>query len=354
MHKNNILILTSDVMPGGISQMIAIHTMAFINLNFKVKLIIPKSSDAKRSVKNILKKSSYKKDHLKIVEYSKLQFYLSKLIKSNFYKKHMQKIDYCFVHNARLIKYVKKYTDKPLIAINHTGKLNQIKYYKYADLVLSVNKTISKQLIKSGVDKDKSIVCPNAIDKLPILNTLKNNNKNDELVIGAMGRLVEKKGFDIFIESIKILQNRNVKFKALIAGDGELLEYLKSISKDVPQIEFLGWVKNKSDFYSIIDIFCQPSNFEPFGLTLIEAMSYGLPVISTATEGPIEIINSSGKNGFIIPLKDHFQMAEIIYKLIEDKNKRIKIGKNARIHIEKNYTIQNLQNSLLKCINRLS
>ena len=109
-----------------------------------------------------------------------------------------------------------------------------------------------------------------------------------------------------------------------------------------------------SDRYSIIDIFCQPSNFEPFGLTVIEAMSYGLPVISTATEGPIEIINSSGKNGFIIPLKDHFQMAEIIYKLIEDKNKRIKIGKNARIHIEKNYTIQNLQNSLLKCINRLS
>ena len=78
-------------------------------------------------------------------------------------------------------------------------------------------------------------------------------------------------------------------------------------------------------------------------------MSYGLPVISTACDGPIEIINSP-ENGFIIPLKDNFQMAEIIYKLIEDKNKRIKIGKNARIHIEKNYTIENLQNSLLKCI----
>ena len=105
MHKKYILILTSDVMPGGISQMIAMHTLAFINLNFKVKLIIPKNSDAKRSVKAILKKSSYKKNHLKIVEYSKLQFYLSKLIKRNFYKKHIQKIDYCFVHNARLIKY---------------------------------------------------------------------------------------------------------------------------------------------------------------------------------------------------------------------------------------------------------
>ena len=69
-----------------------------------------------------------------------------------------------------------------------------------------MNKNISHQLIKSGVDKDKSIVCPNAIDNLPILNSLKNNNKNDELVIGAIGRLVEKKVLIEFIESIKILK----------------------------------------------------------------------------------------------------------------------------------------------------
>ena len=86
MHKNNILILTSDVMPGGISQMIAMHAMAFINLNFKVKLIIPMKSAAIRSVKLYFKRIRIKKVKLKIIEYNKFQYYLSKLIKSNFYK----------------------------------------------------------------------------------------------------------------------------------------------------------------------------------------------------------------------------------------------------------------------------
>tara|TARA_B100000287_G_scaffold127685_1_gene119705 strand:+ start:949 stop:2010 length:1062 start_codon:yes stop_codon:yes gene_type:complete len=349
MHNKNILIFSSDLLAGGISQMIAMHVMAFLNLNYNVSVLLPKKSAAISSINSILKEQDKKKVKLKIIEYNKFQYDFSKIFNSNFFIKQFKLIDFCFVHNARLIKFSKKYTDKPVIAINHTGKLSQIKYYKDADQILTVNKNISHQLIKSGINADKCMVCPNAIINLPAIpkSSIKTNNK--VIVIGAIGRLVKKKGFEEFIESIKILRERNIKLKALIAGDGELYNYLKNKASKTPEIEFVGWINNKSYFYNKLDIFCQPSYFEPFGLTIIEAMSYGLPVISTACDGPLEIINSP-KNGFIVPINNSLQMADNIEKLIKNKNKRFEVGANARTHIEKNYMIENLQSSLFKCI----
>ena len=67
----------------------------------------------------------------------------------------------------------------------------------------------------------------------------------------------------------------------------------------MPELEFSGWINNKQEFFSKIDIFCQPSHFEPFGLTIIEAMSYGKAVISTKCDGPVEILNTNKKNGIL-------------------------------------------------------
>lgn len=354
MHKKHYLIFSSDISPGGISKMIAVHTLALLKTNYKVTVLVPKFSDAISSVQNILSMVKNEKKFLKIIEYTKIQFYFAKLTDRNFFSNVFSNIDGCFIHNARLIEFTKKQTAAKLFAVNHTGKKSQIKYYKNADLVLSVNKTINDQLVSSGLNKTKCFVCPNSLDKLPIFKIKSKNNKNVRLVIGTIGRLVKKKGFEDFVEALKILKKRNIKFKACIAGDGELFDHLKDVSKEINEIKFLGWVKNKYKFYNDIDIFCQPSHFEPFGLTIIEAMSYGLPVVSTDCDGPREIIKNSGKHGFIVPINEPHNMANALEELLNDINKRNRVGLNARRHIEKYYTIEKLQKLLFKFTNKYS
>ena len=347
MNKKHFLIFSSDISPGGISNMLAVHTLALLKINYRVTVLVPKNSDAITSVKNILGLAKNKKKFLKIVEYTKSQFYYAKLSNKNFFNSIFSNIDGCFVHNARLIAFSKKYTTSTLFAVNHTGKKTQMKYYKKADLILSVNKTINKELISNGIDKTKCFVCPNCLDKLPSFNIKNIKNENICLVIGVIGRLVKKKGFEDFIEALKILKKRNKNFKAYIAGDGKQFNHLKNLSKEINEIKFLGWVENKYKFYNKIDIFCQPSHFEPFGLTIIEAMSYGLPVVSTDCDGPKEIIKNSSKCGFIVPINKPSNMANALEDLLNDKYKRNRVGINARKHVEKYYTIEKLQSLLL-------
>ena len=56
------------------------------------------------------------------------------------------------------------------------------------------------------------------------------------------------------------------------------------------EVEFVGWIKNKREFFDSIDIFCLPSKNEPFGIVLLEAMKYRKPIISTKADGPLEIL----------------------------------------------------------------
>lgn len=73
----------------------------------------------------------------------------------------------------------------------------------------------------------------------------------------------------------------------------------------------------------------QPSNYESFGNTIIEAMSYGRPVITTDKADPEHIVCHE-KNGFIVPTKDAVAMSDAMYKLIEDKKLRKTMAKKAQ------------------------
>ena len=101
MHKKHYLIFSSDISPGGISKMIAVHTLALLKTNYKVTVLVPKFSDAISSVQNILSMVKNEKKFLKIIEYTKIQFYFAKLTDRNFFSNVFSNIDGSFIHNAR-------------------------------------------------------------------------------------------------------------------------------------------------------------------------------------------------------------------------------------------------------------
>mgnify|MGYP001101385923 FL=1 len=114
---------------------------------------------------------------------------------------------------------------------------------------------------------------------------------------------------------------------------------LKDNARGYNNIKFLGWIKNKENFFSNIDIFCCPSKIEPFGLVILEAMSNSVPVISTKRKGPLDIIDNM-KNGILVNIDNYEEMKKSIILLKGNKNLRKKISKNAFDTLRKKYSIE--------------
>jgi glycosyltransferase involved in cell wall biosynthesis len=115
------------------------------------------------------------------------------------------------------------------------------------------------------------------------------------------------------------------------------------------KVEFLGWVKDKESFYFNIDIFCLPSLHEPFGIVLLEAFKYCKPIVSSAAEGPKEII-SDGVNGLLTPIGDYVALAKQIEMLNDDWEIAKKIAKGGYQSLKEKYSIDIVGKSIIKLI----
>ncbi|HEU5046545.1 MAG TPA: glycosyltransferase family 4 protein [Rickettsiales bacterium] len=167
-------------------------------------------------------------------------------------------------------------------------------------------------------------------------------------VIGAMGRFVEKKGFDVLIESLALLKKRDVAFRAVLAGDGEEEASLKALAsaRGVDNmISFPGWITQKQPFFEAIDLFCLPSRHEPFGIALLEAMTQGLPVIAADSEGPGEII-TNGIDGMLVEKGDPAMLADCIEQLLADPAEAALLARNAYDTVKKKYDLPVASNKI--------
>jgi glycosyltransferase involved in cell wall biosynthesis len=160
-------------------------------------------------------------------------------------------------------------------------------------------------------------------------------------VIGAMGRFVAKKGFDVFIAALGRLRSQGAAFRAVLAGDGPERLALRRLAdqhglQDV--LTFPGWVDDKPTFFAGIDVFCLPSLHEPFGIVLIEAMAQGLPIVATDSEGPSEILHD-GIDGVLVPRGDAERLAEALDGLIADQQHANRLGANAHRHAQATFDL---------------
>lgn len=200
--------------------------------------------------------------------------------------------------------------------------------YNKADAVFTTTYDLMDVLAAQGISRENIYHIPNMV----VCRELPHRNpRNNPPVIGTMGRFVAKKGFDVYIDALKLLKERGVAFKAVLGGGGAEDASLRERAKNAgleEQLTFLGWVQNKKEFYTGIDIFCLPSFHEPFGIVLLEAFTFGTPVISTNSEGPKDII-TAGDDALIVEKGNAEQLAEAIEKLINNPSLCDRLAANA-------------------------
>ncbi|WHR51324.1 glycosyltransferase family 4 protein [Vibrio furnissii] len=161
-----------------------------------------------------------------------------------------------------------------------------------------------------------------------------NKKESNDLIVAFMARLDEQKNPLLFIEAINELFKIDLdlsKVKFVIAGDGDLRTDCQELIEKYDlssSVEMKGWIYNKSEFLSSVDIICQPSNWEAFGLIFVESAYFNIPAIGSDVEGIPEVIDD-GLTGFIFPSGDVIQLRNKIKYLIVDEKLREELGKNA-------------------------
>ena len=161
-----------------------------------------------------------------------------------------------------------------------------------------------------------------------------------EINLIIVSRLVIQKNIDLIIEALKILNNVNLKLN--IIGEGNEISKLEKTINDLNlhnQVKLLGKIDNNeiSKFLSNSDIFIQASDYEGLPHSVLEAINYEVPILSTEAGGCKDLLND-GERGFIISSPPNKNLiAENIKFIINNKDEAIKRAGVAKTYISKEY-----------------
>lgn len=264
-----------------------------------------------------------------------LQLYFVLLKRQNLKAKFVLTIHSCFEEKVYYFKNpIKTFLRKQVL----------IDAIKLSDKIIYVSEAGRNSFLNCfKINKEKTSVVYNGISSQIIENAEKNIPIfQNTLNILYIGRLAEVKGVDLLIKAAKILKGK-IPFQIMVVGDGQEKKKLQNLAKELKLEDFIlfkGMQRDTDSYYSWANVFVYPSVWqEVFGISIVEAMAYGLPCIANNVGGIPEIICNE-ENGFLTKKANEKEIAETILKVFEKyKSQTIKkIQINAK-NTAKQFTI---------------
>ncbi len=176
-------------------------------------------------------------------------------------------------------------------------------------------------------------------------------------IIGIIARLSEVKGHIYLIQAMKEILEFYPKAQLFIAGDGKIKDELVKLARRLGVFENIVFVAEISDTVealSVMDIFVMPSLNEGLGLSLMEAMAFGLPVIGSNVGG-IKTLIQDGYSGVLVPAADSLSIAGAVVELLKDQKRAQYLGGNARNFINHKFSeeemVSKTERLYKKCLN---
>ena len=194
--------------------------------------------------------------------------------------------------------------------------------------------------IYNGVDVDRIERIVKEADSDRIRESLNIRNKK---VVGVVGRLRGEKGQAVLLKAMVDVIKTFPDTVLLVVGDGPDRQHLEQMAIQLginDNILWLGQRKQQEVFelYSIMYVVAVPSIFEGFGLTAAEAMAAGVPVIASAVDGLMEVIED-GVNGYLVPVDDSKKLSIALINVLSKKQKSVDIANKGKEHIKNNFSI---------------
>jgi len=205
-----------------------------------------------------------------------------------------------------------------------------------ADVAIAVSSLEARHYEAFGVSPKRIRVVPNCVD----LDTFSPGRPEHPLeesmgskLVGYVGRLDPIKGLVTLLNAFELVHRKDPQSKLVMIGpDFGMKKVLHSIiaERNIPGVVFRNPVPYRQlvDIYRSLDVAVSPSSFEVFGMSNLEAMACGRPVVSTNIGGASDLIEE-GYDGYLVQPGDHEALASQILNLLQDEERAKTIGKNA-------------------------
>jgi glycosyltransferase involved in cell wall biosynthesis len=216
-------------------------------------------------------------------------------------------------------------------------------YSKY-DRIIAISTDVADKIMERKESSSKKIeIIYNGIPA--VAQKIIENKKSASVLV--ICRLQKEKNIYGLLNIMAAIKS-DCDFNMKILGSGKEEQSLLDLSKNLKldnHIEFCGHVEDTAKYYNKASFLVHPAKNEPFGLVLIEAMSAKLPIITFNSGGPKDIVED-GVTGFLV--NSDIEMKEKIIELLENKDKRQKMGQAAYERYKSVFTIEKMVDSLMK------
>jgi glycosyltransferase involved in cell wall biosynthesis len=181
---------------------------------------------------------------------------------------------------------------------------------------------------------------------------------SDRSVIGVVGRLEPLKRQDLFLRVLAALLSRGQKVHGLIVGGGqtEYEQHLKELASSLgleTNVTFTGHVEDAMLPIQAMDVLVNVSTQEGFGLTLLEAMALGVPVVAFANGGPAEMIED-GVCGLLVPAGDESVLADRLDMLLQRHSFRGRLAREGLERFQRCYRAEIMAEKLHRNLERVA
>ena len=199
---------------------------------------------------------------------------------------------------------------------------------RYCDSVVTLTEKDKQHWLNGTQHKSQIIAIANYC---PFPPQYFDKEKNTEIVL-SVGSLTHIKGFDMLLEAWIQVNKALPDWRLVIVGEGEERQKLTEFIAEnhlADSVELVGRTSDISQYYKDAEIFCLSSRFEGFGMVLIEALAFGLPIVSFDCDtGPAEVLEGTGS--ILVPKNDIEQLSLSLIESMKDKQGRKLIGSKAK------------------------
>jgi len=222
---------------------------------------------------------------------------------------------------------------------------------RYVTQYIAVSKALKDRLVtKRGISADKISVIYNGVEldqydpKLcsPEEARLSLGIKDNDPIVGTIGRLVYQKGFSYFLEAARYVYTENKQVRFVIVGHGPEEAKLKHLAKSLgisPRCSFVGLRLDIANLLSAFDVFVLSSVLEGLPRVVIEAMAMKRPIVATDINGVREQLRHN-ETGLLVNPTDPEALAQAILDILDDQQRAERLGREARKHAKRIFDLR--------------
>jgi glycosyltransferase involved in cell wall biosynthesis len=179
----------------------------------------------------------------------------------------------------------------------------------------------------------------------------------DAWVVLTAGRHKAKKGFDLLLAALAQLpaQIAGRPVYAVLLGDGPQRPALQTLATQLglnDRLRWPGWQTRPAPYYALADLFICPSRHEPLGNVILESWSYQKPVLSSASEGALELIED-GVDGLLVPCGETEPLTRAITGLLQDDALRTGLARAGHAKVNAQFSPPAIINTYRELYRRL-